>query len=90
MECEHENSARCISPPLDDTVQYWSEPVLKPFWVVCDMCLRMADYEPPYFVECNVCRFTICHNCYYAMVGDSAGARARNRTDFLSVRGIGS
>ena len=64
MECEHENSARCISPPpLDDTVLYWSS--LKEYRnKKCDKCLKTLKHAE-FFRKCLGCDFVMCQDCWY-------------------------
>ena len=60
MECEHENSARCISPPpFDDTVLYWSGP--KDYIALCkcvkeSMCIHCSK-------KCGKCQNTLDEVC---------------------------
>ena len=67
MECDHNNSARCGSPPLSNTVVYWSAPQFSN--EACEKCLKKADYNPPLYRKCLVCHYLMCHDCWYDMVG---------------------
>ena len=63
VPCEHTNSARRASPPLDDT-RYWSGPQEKLDWH-CGMCGNKVTL-PPHFRECLMCGLWCCQDCYYA------------------------
>ena len=52
MECEHENSAGCISPPLDATVLYWSGP--EDYSALCE-CVKESVPGPVVPVVCIHC-----------------------------------
>ena len=65
VPCEHTNSARRASPPLDD-IQYWSGPQEK-LDLHCGMCGKsVLDLNPPFFRECLKCGLWCCWECYYA------------------------
>ena len=74
MECEHDNSARCESPPLNNT-RYWSEPEENVLWV-CDKCKQMSDVHPPLFRVCRSCYYKKCHGCYYGVENTWAADKA--------------
>ena len=65
MECEHDNSARCESPPVNDTV-YWSQPTESALWV-CEKCKQKSDVVPALFRVCKSCYYKKCHGCYYGV-----------------------
>ena len=63
VPCEHTNSARRASPPLDD-IQYWSRPQEK-LDLHCGMCGNKVTL-PPHFRKCLKCGLWCCWECYYA------------------------
>ena len=72
VPCEHNNSARRASPPLNDTL-YWSEPQLKILWY-CEMCNRLVldksralttSCNSAWLHECYKCGLWCCQKCYY-------------------------
>ena len=74
MECEHDNSARCELPPLNNT-RYWSEPEENVLWV-CDKCKQMSDVYPPLFRVCRSCYYKKCHGCFYGVENTWAANKA--------------
>ena len=63
VPCEHNNSARRASPPLND-VLYWSEPQEKILWY-CGMCGKLILDNPAHLRECLACGLWCCDRCYY-------------------------
>ena len=74
MECEHDNSARCESPPVNDTV-YWSQPTESALWV-CEKCKQKSDVDPPLFRVCRSCYYKKCHGCFYGVENTWAADKA--------------
>merc|ERR1740117_705427 len=82
--CDHNNSVRCESPPVDDTVSNWSGPWTRDQWV-CKKCKQKSDVHPPLFRQCKLCHYIICHGCYYGVENTrdapfAAGAAAGTNT----------